>query len=218
MTSIPLPTYPRFRDLTGQKFGRLTCVSLHSVGPTKWNCVCDCGALREVRPSDLTKKKESTKSCGCLAKERIATQTLRHGGRRTPFYRVWVAIKTRCLNPKSPPYKNYGGRGIKICDRWKDSFENFYADMGSSYREGLEIDRINNDGDYSPENCRWVTSKENARNHRKNHFVDTPWGRVTIAEAAERSGLGYWCVSQRVRKGVVGEALFKPSRKHKKAA
>jgi hypothetical protein len=208
MTSIPLPKNPLFKNLTGQKFGRLTCVSLHSVGPTKWNCVCDCGVHHVVAGYAL--RSGETKSCGCLRKEQARSNASKHGLKGTPLYSVWLSMKTRCLNPKSPPYKDYGGRGIKICARWKTNFKNFYEDMSPSYRKGLQIDRVDNDGDYCPENCRWSDCTTNIRNRRNTLRVNTSRGPVTVAEAAHRAGVGYSVVKARLARGDTGDRLFRP--------
>jgi hypothetical protein len=211
MTSIPLPTHPRFRDLTGQKFGRLTCVSLHSLEPTKWNCVCECGKTAVAAQGNLCNS--HTNSCGCLLLDVLSVEKRTHGLRKHPLYSVWNNIKTRCLNPVNHRWDCYGGRGIKICDRWKDSFENFYTDMAPGYRKGLQIDRIDNDGGYCPENCRWATPTQNVRNTRTNRLVATPWGVITVAEAAELSGLPYDVLLPRARKGDEGARLLRPVKK-----
>lgn len=116
--------------------------------------------------------------------------------------RVWNGMKTRCYNPDALAYKNYGGRGIYICERWKDNFENFFDDMWRGYKDGLQIDRINNDGPYSPDNCRWVTPKENQRNKRTNHFITTLLGTKTIVEMAEICRIKAKLISSRLKSGI----------------
>ena len=158
-------------DLTGQVFGRLTVISdtgKKSGGHMIWLCRCDCGQLTEVRDSDL--KTSRTKSCGCLRKETMAAEFFIHGdsyrrGGMSRLYRIWGDMKQRCLNPKQQNYKYYGGKGIKVCPEWQNSYLAFKAwALANGYRDDLTIDRIDNDGGYYPENCRWLMLSENVRN------------------------------------------------------
>ena len=158
-------------DLTGKRFGRLFVLSYsHTVKPgyAYWLCRCDCGTLRSVVACNLSRG--ITKSCGCL---RASPLSHGHtsGGRHTPTYRSWYAMIQRCTNPRNHKYRDYGGRGISVCKRWR-SFENFLADMGER-PAGLTLDRRDNDGSYEPGNCRWATSHEQARNKR-------PWGSASL--------------------------------------
>lgn len=161
-------------DLTGHRSGRLVVVELaghDKYGKSLWLCQCDCGSsLRAVCGNNL--RRGTTTSCGCRRHESLAQIVLRHGEsiktRKTKEYRAWIGIKNRCTNPKYCGWKRYGGRGIKVCDRWLHSFENFLVDVGRSPCKGWSIDRINNDGDYDRGNVRWASPKEQANNRCTN--------------------------------------------------
>lgn len=126
---------------------------------------------------------------------------------------TWAAMKQRCSNPKNPGYKNWGGRGIKVCDRWLNSFENFHADMGDK-PEGMSIERINNDGDYCPENCKWVSHKENCRNTRKCRFVEYNGEKKSLGEWCEILGISRAAVNHRVKLNLTPSELFQKGPRH----
>ena len=157
-----------FKDLTGQTFGRLTVLELKLLPKrSKWLCKCVCGNSCLVIPYLL--KNGRTSSCGCLRNELTTKRLKTHGYRHHPLYNVWSKIKCRCLNPQDKAYKNYGGRGITICDEWKDDPESFIKwALVNGWAKGLEIDREKNNLGYSPDNCRFVTRKINCRNRRSN--------------------------------------------------
>ena len=164
----------RFIDLTGQRFGKLTvikrsenkeyqnCRQTH----VQFLCQCDCGNKVVVTSNNL--RTGHTQSCGCEKIQLVVNRSKKHGMTNTRLYGVWNTMRQRCLNPNNHKYKNYGGRGIKVCDEWLHDFMAFYDwSMDNGYKPGLTIDRINNDGNYEPNNCRWTTMKVQNNNRRK---------------------------------------------------
>jgi hypothetical protein len=161
-------------NLIGQKFGRLTVIAFAGIakcGQSSWECLCDCGNKKIVKSDHL--RRGNTKSCGCLRKITTANRHLTHGMSHSRIYKRWIGMIKRCYNQNESNYKDYGGRGIIVCERWINSFENFFKDMGSTYKDNLQLDRINNNGNYEPGNVRWATPKENS-NNRRNSKHDSP--------------------------------------------
>ena len=158
----------KVNDLTGKNFGKLTVIKYcgsNKNGRALWLCQCECGNTKIILGNSLLSK--LTFSCGCYNKEHSKNIHTKHNMSYSKLYKVWQGMKTRCYNPNFIYYCNYGGRGITICNEWKNDFSKFYEwAINNGYKEGLTIDRINNDGNYEPNNCRWVTRAEQNRNKR----------------------------------------------------
>lgn len=168
----------KFIDETGNRYGMLRVLKrdtrprkpTKSKPKTYWMCKCDCGKIISVQAYNL--RCGQTKSCGCYHKKRTSETSITHGmsrfsdGKIRPEFNAWIGIKTRCYNKNRPEYERYGGRGIIVCDRWLDSFDNFFEDMGARPSPKHSIDRIDVNGDYEPSNCRWTTDTIQARNQR----------------------------------------------------
>lgn len=164
----------------------------------RWNCLClRCGTMKVVDGTSL--KSGLTKSCGCYRTEVVTRVNTKHGDYKTSLYNAFNLMWQRCTNANLPAWKNYGGRGIQVCDRWKE-YDNFKADMGMLHRPGLTLDRINNDGNYEPGNCRWATRKEQQRNRRINHLLTIGSETLCAGEWAGRAGIDTHIVLSRLRR------------------
>ena len=178
------------KDLIGQTFGFLTVTkragtTVNTVNQcATWKCECKCGNV-VIRRSQYLRAPHRThpRSCGCQHGNRT------HGGSHSVLFYKWEGMRERCYNPSCKDYRNWGARGITMCKRWRDSFKNFRADMEATYRPGLSLGRKDNNGPYSPQNCRWETAKQQANNTRRSVFIDTPKGRMTVTQAAEAYSL-----------------------------
>ena len=179
-------------DITGQRFGRL--VALHPTsrrrsGKVMWLCQCDCGNTTFSTSNNL--KSGGTRSCGCLYRETVGDAHRKHGMTGTRIYRIWKAMRNRCLNVNNKNYKQYGGRGINICDEWldDDGFLNFYEwSMKHGYADNLTIDRIDVNGDYTPNNCRWITQHEQTRNKRNTINITAHGKTMCLADWTAKYG------------------------------
>lgn len=197
----------KFIDLSGEIFGRLKVVSVVS-GRKKWNCRCDCGEAVQVFTTNL--RRGLTRSCGCINRE-LAMKRITHGMSKSREYHCWQAMLSRCLHPKNIGFQNYGGAGIRVCERWRYSFENFLADMGEAPFDGASIDRKENKGNYEPSNCRWATRRQQNNNKSSNRMIAIEGKIQSLAEWARELGVNPYSVSTRIQRGWDdADALLKP--------
>jgi hypothetical protein len=191
----------RFNDLTDRRFGRLVVLGYVGVNKraTQWHCLCDCGHDCIIASASLTNG--LTQSCGCFHQEQIGNLRRTHGRSRTTVYRTWQGMISRCYNPKNPAFHHYGGRGIGVCSRWKDSFENFLSDMGERPSRNHSIERKNVNGNYAPDNCIWATSREQSRNKRNNKFITINNETLPLIDWCERHGVPYLRTLKRLGRG-----------------
>lgn len=207
---------PKAKDLTKYKFGRLTPVRrVENVGKvTVWLCICDCGNYKKIRYPDLMSGR--TVSCGCKHKENLLKRNLKHGmattNNRSRLYRIWAGMKSRCTNKNATHYDRYGGRGITVCKEWLNDFETFrdWA-LANGYKENLSIDRIDNNGNYEPGNCKWVTDKGQGRNRSTNALYTINRTEKSLAEWCENYNISYKTVRSRLDEGWdIEKALTEP--------
>lgn len=202
----------KFIDLTGQQFGRLTVLSRaeNKGKTTMWNCTCICGKNLQVGSANLIRG--IAKSCGCYRLDRHREVCKKHNGRGTRLYRIWKNMRTRCYYTNFAQYKDYGGRGIIICKEW-DDFKVFQEwAIKTGYNDTLTIDRIDVNGNYCPDNCRWSTMKAQNRNKRNNHLV----AGKTLAEWAEIKDIKYQTMVSRANKSKNMDDVLSLKHKHKK--
>jgi hypothetical protein len=198
------------KDLANQRFGKLVALyPIRKQGTSwVWVCKCDCGKEKEVASRHLANG--DTVSCGCHRRSILNHAT--HNQSRTRLYSVWAGMKKRCSNPHSANYSNYGLRGIRICDEWI-TFEPFMEwAIANGYKDGLQIDRINNNGDYCPSNCHFVTPKENSRNRSTTIFVEINGESKTLTEIAKLANVTTATISYRYKKGLRGNDLIAPAK------
>lgn len=203
----------RFKDITGRKFGRLTAVK--RIGRDKWNhwlweFNCDCGTAI-IRPSSaITTRNPTTHSCGCLARETTRGNRARtHGLSKTKEHNAWISMRQRCLNPKNPAFKGYGGRGITVCHRW-NSFQNFISDMGRAPSPSHSIERRNNNDAYTPDNCYWTTQVVQCNNQRKNRFLTHNNQTLSVSQWSKLLGIATQTLFQRLDRGWPVDRVLTP--------
>ena len=201
------------KDFTGKKYGRLTVVSrTDRKSGHNWIylCKCDCGNFKEVSTSNLTGG--SVKSCGCLSYENRKKSRPKHGMARDRLYHLYYGIRYRCYNTNSAEYNRYGGRGIKMCEEWKNSFESFKSwSLDNGYNKDLTIDRIDNNGNYEPSNCRWVDRFVQQNNTRRNKFYEYNGELLTLSQLAQKYNFNVQTLFHRLKKyPTVKEAIETP--------
>lgn len=188
------------KDISGKEYERWTVIRRNEIGKTSlWLCRCKCGTERLVYQGDL--KSGSSKSCGCLTSEVTAARNRTHGKTYSVEYECWSGIKKRCYNENSEAFQWYGARGVKVCDRWLSSFENFLADMGQKPSALHSIERRNTDGDYCPENCYWGTALEQGKNKRNNRLLTARGETFHLSEWSRITGLGITTILRRLARG-----------------
>jgi hypothetical protein len=195
--SIVMPTNPRFKNLTGCRFGKLVVVAYSKPRhrTSLWECRCDCGENTIAQGCNLVTGNST--NCGCVRQDRLTT----HGCSKSAEYNIWRGIRSRCYNQNEPAYRYYGGRGITVCERWRESFENFLADMSERPTPRHTIDRIDNDGDYDPSNCQWATRKQQQRNRRVNRLLTWQGETKCVAEWADCLGWPAGLIRGRLNRG-----------------
>ncbi len=203
----------KFIDISGKRFGRLLVIDrAEPASPPTWNCVCDCGVQLVVSGNSL--RSSNARSCGCLHRELVTT----HGrsmasSNPAPEYRVWTSIKSRCHNPSAANFYKYGGRGISVCDKWRNSFEAFFGDMGERPSSAHSIDRFPDaNGNYEPGNCRWATAIEQNNNRSNNRFIEIDGVMRTVPQWERVSGINRATIINRIKRGwSVSDAVFRPT-------
>jgi hypothetical protein len=192
------------RDITGLKFGLLTAVTKDSTdksGHLKWLCRCICGNVAFVTSYNLCRKQRPVRSC-------VKCRRKTHSMSDTPQWHVWCNLRYRCSNPDHPKFSHYGGRGISVCNSWANSFEAFWANMKAGYEPGLYLDRIDNNGNYEPGNCRWVTPRASMENRSVSISIVFEGETMSLSEAARRNGLEYRTLLYRFKNGFPESKLF----------
>ena len=205
-----------FKDMTGYVFNGCKVLERHGTDKRRatWKCICFCG--KEFVNIGSNIRTGHVKSCGCLRGKTTKKRNTKHNKSRTRIYHIWSGMKSRCNNPKNPVFNRYGGRGITICDEWEKSFENFWKwAEENGYSEELTIDRINNDGNYEPSNCRWANYSLQGRNKRNNVLSEYRGKMRTRSEISELTGLSYGTIRRREESGIDYDAPLMRKKKNK---
>lgn len=195
----------KIKDLTGQKYGRLTVIEMipKTTRKTFWKCVCECGNEKIVRSDQV--QCGNIQSCGCFVPQRD------HGKSKTRQYNIWMHMKHRCYDTNDISFNNYGGRGISVCDEWCNDFKIFYDwAMSNGYSDDKSLDRIDNEKNYEPSNCRWATKREQDKNKRTTAFTVYFGKRISILELSEITGIKHSILTKRHHRGETNERLTRP--------
>jgi hypothetical protein len=207
---VPLNPRTALKDHSGERYGRLTIVEFDRYSkPSKsnyWKCKCDCGNYISISFSSI--KAGHTKSCGCLRRDTCIKLHTTHKMVGTPTYKIWAAIRARCYSVNSSAYRYYGGRGIIMSDEWYSSFENFYSDMGDRPSDKYSIDRIDNNGPYSRENCRWATDIEQNNNTSCNYYITYRGKTQSMANWARELNIPYASFRGKIYRGAPIEKIL----------
>ena len=206
-------------DRSGLKYGMITVIDYHATinGYSTWNCKCECGNNIVIRGGDL--KSGNTKSCGCTRIPELIKRKTTHGhtkgSTQSSEYRAWYNMKTRCYNPKATRFKHHGGRGITVCERWLNSFENFLEDMGKKPTIYHTLDRFpDNDGNYSPDNCRWATQSQQQGNKSSNRWIEYNGTRMILEDWTRHLGLSNsMTLSDYIKRNGVEKAMLHYAKK-----
>ena len=200
----------------GNKYGRLTIIKETDLkNKSRWFiCKCECGTIKEFKLSQMMRTTNPSRSCGCYRKDICVQRNTKHNLSRTDIYHIWQAMIERCVKREDPRFKWYGGRGINVCQEWEINFLSFYNwAINSGYKKGLTIERIDNNGDYNPVNCKWATQTEQNRNKRSNHFITYNGEKLCLQDWANRIGICGSTLSKRLKKWGINRALTTPPSK-----
>jgi hypothetical protein len=192
-------------NLIGQKFGRLTVIARaenNKQGQRMWLCQCDCGKTKDKPVPTYSLKSGKVKSCGCLYFQSNKGRNVTHGKAGTRIYQIWSSMKGRCTNTKNLAFNDYGGRGIEVCEEWRSDFTSFYDwAVSHGYRDDLTLDRIDNNGNYEPSNCRWATYKEQENNRRNNRIIMYENREYTVSQLAKKLNISPAALRWRLENG-----------------